>query len=112
MPVRWWWQHGMKLPLIQEMLRAIPGFPGHRAAGASNNMVVKIVVRGKDVMVMNNCKAVTLPLDATTFDGQELQWILDALKEDITNLPEEDPEGTGGPRQQGRASKEPQSWMA
>ena len=73
----------------------------------STNMVVKSVVRGKEVLVLNNRKAVTLALDATTFDGQDLQWMLEVLKEELTHR-QEDLEGTGGPRKKGRTSKEPQ----
>ena len=71
MPVRWWWQHGFDQPLIQEMFQAIPG--SSKLAGVSKNMVVNIAVRGKEVMVLNNRKAVALAFGATTFDGQDLQ---------------------------------------
>ena len=86
MPARWWWQHGFDQPLIQETRQAIPGTRGMQSkAGLSKNIVVKIAVRGKEVMVMNNRKAVTLAFNATDFDGQDLEWILEALKEELTH---------------------------
>ena len=104
-PVRWWWMHGFHQRLIQEIIQAIPGVHHlsrngklQKVPGMSANTVVKIVVRDTEVLVLSNRKAVTLAFGATTFDGQDLQWIIEALKEDLTNLPEEDLEGTGGPR--------------
>ena len=101
-PPKWWWFNGHHQPLIQELLKAIPGTGGtlSKRAGLSKRNLVKIVVRGREVVVMNNRKAVTLAFNATTFDGQDLQWILEALKEDLTHSQGdlEGTEGTGGPR--------------
>ena len=79
----------MQQPLMQELLQAIPGSHYRSGvAGVSKNMVVPVGVRGKEVLVLNTRRAATLVFGATTFDGQDLQWILKALKEDITNSPE------------------------
>ena len=109
---RWWWQHGAYQPLIQEMLQAIPGTGGkwQKRAGLSKRNLVKIAVRGREVIVMNNRKAVTLAFNATTFDGQDLQWIREALKEELT-YSQGGHEGTGGPRNNAGPRNNLRSWM-
>ena len=115
-PTKWWWLNGRHQPLIQEVLQAIPGTGGkwQKRAGLSKRNLVKIVVRGREVVVMNNRKAVTLAFSATTFDGQDLQWILEALKEALTHSQGdlEGTEGTGGPRKHAGPRNNLRSWMA
>ena len=64
----------MHQPLAQELVQAIQG-PKSRAGfvGMSKNIVVPVGVRGKEVLVINTRRTVTLAFGATTFDGQDLQ---------------------------------------
>lgn len=110
-PPRWWWQHGFDQRLIQEMIQAIPGTHKlnkngnlQKVPGMSMNMVVKIVVRDKEVLVLNNRKAVTLAFDATAFDGQQdLQWILNVLLQELTPQQEDLQVTRGPPRRKKKA---------
>ena len=79
----------MKQPLATEILHAIPGSSQRAYAGVAASMVVPIGVCGNDLMVLNKHRSLTLAVGAPTFNGQDIHWFFDVLKEDLEHPPPE-----------------------
>ena len=76
----WWRQLGLRQPLMQEMAR---GFPKRVKGLLSAQMVIPIIVRGKEILVVNRRSPVTMAFVESKSDFESLTWFLGELKKDL-----------------------------
>ena len=77
---RWWRQVGHRQPLMQEIAQSYP----KRAKGLlSSDTVIPIIVRGKEILVLNRRASPTLAFVESKGDFETLAWFLGELKKDL-----------------------------
>ena len=98
-PKRWWLSLSGRSQLIQDILCEYPGVgsssPRRHGAtrgvvGLSRNCVVSIVVRGKEILVLNDRRSVTLAFEEATAEFENLQWFLNQLRLEINQDTKQD----------------------
>ena len=98
-PKRWWLSLSGSSQLIQDILCEYPGVGSnaprtHGATrgviGLSRSCVVSIVVRGKEILVLNDRRSVTLAFEEATAEFENLQWFLNQLRLEINQDTKQD----------------------
>ena len=100
-PKRWWWSLSGTSQVIKDILSQYPSSSSsstvRRIAGASRgvagltrNVVVPIVVRGKEILVLNDRRSVTLAFEEAAAEFENLHWFLNELRLEIEQDKTED----------------------
>ena len=72
-PAKWWWSLSRRANIIKDMLEQYPT----KLNGRSRNVVVPIVVRGQEILVLNERRAVVLAFEEAGAQFESLQWFID-----------------------------------
>ena len=77
---KWWRNVGHSVPLMQELVQSYP----KRSKGLlSSDTVIPIIVRGKEILVLNRRASPTLAFVESKGDFETLAWFLGELKKDL-----------------------------
>ena len=79
-PKLWWRGQGRRQPLMQELAQ---GYPKRVKGFLSKDTAIPIVLRGKEILVLNLCLPPTLAFYESKGDFESLTWFLGELKKDI-----------------------------
>ena len=79
---KWWRNVGHSVRLMQELSQSYP----KRAKGlVSSDTVIPIIVRGKEILVLNCRACPTLAFVESTGDFETLAWFIGELKKDLSS---------------------------
>ena len=79
---KWWRNVGHSVPLMQELVQS---FPKRSKGLLSSDTVIPIIVRGKEILVLNRRSSPTLAFVESKGDFETLAWFLGELKKDLSS---------------------------
>ena len=82
---KWWRNVGHSVPLMQELVRqGIGGYPKRSRQGLGE-AVIPIIVRGKEILVLNRRSSPTLAFVESKGDFETLAWLIGELTKDLSS---------------------------
>ena len=83
MEYRWWWTQSRQSKVVQDILAEFPcstlGHAGNKRLGLSQNVAVPIIVKGVELLVLNNRRRLTLVFAQQDPRFEGFLWFLDQL---------------------------------
>ena len=81
---KWWWYHSRRSKVIEDIVGQFPcsalGSRANKKLGLSRNVVVPIVVRGQEILVVNDRRKLTFAFEESAPRFESLLWFLKELR--------------------------------